>query len=125
MASSTDELFNIIQSTLPQCDESVVAKKEIQEHFKKNLNLAFKNGVLGCVKDIYNMTHAWQFPLTEIKSPIDVWHGREDKSVGYEIAEYLASELENSTLHTSEKSGHYFIYEKWTDILNTIKQTKI
>lgn len=125
MGTSPEDLFNIIQSALPPCDKTLFEQRKIKSHFKNSIHMAIKNGVLGCVSDILNLTRPWQFSLTDINLPIDIWHGREDKSVGFAIGEYLASELKNSTFHPQDNCGHYFLFDKWFDVLKSVKKGAI
>ena len=125
MAVSSDDLFNIIQSTLPPCDKALFEQDHIKTHYIKSIRLSIKHGVLGCMNDIYNLSRPWGFSLSNINLPIEIWHGKDDKNVGYKVGEYLASELKNITFYPQDNSGHYFIFDKWNDILEIIKQRSV
>lgn len=121
MAASPEGLFNIIHSTLSLCDKTLFEQDHIRTHYKRSIYLAIKNSVFGCANDIYNLTRPWQFDLAEINLPVNIWHGRNDKLIGYAIGEYLSTKLTNSSFYSQDDSGHYFLFDKWHDILKSIK----
>lgn len=121
MATSPEDIYTSVYSSLSECDKTLFDIEHIQTHYKKSLTLAFKNGVLGLINDLQNITRPWQFDLDNIELPIDVWHGRDDASVGYAIGEYVSRKLKNSSFHPQDNSGHYFIFDKWNDILKSLK----
>ena len=48
----------------------------------------------------------WPFPLSEVTTPVHLWHGALDTNVPIASARRLASDLPNATLHVSDSSDH-------------------
>ena len=48
----------------------------------------------------------WTFPLSEVATPVHLWHGARDRNAPIAFACRLARELPDATLHVSESSGH-------------------
>jgi pimeloyl-ACP methyl ester carboxylesterase len=48
----------------------------------------------------------WPFPLSEVKTPVHLWHGELDRNAPIAFARRLAAELPDATLHVSDSSGH-------------------
>lgn len=55
--------------------------------------------------DIY--TSDWGFDLRDVKFPIHLWHGREDRNIPFSYAEKVAAMLPNSITHWTDSDGHY------------------
>ena len=48
----------------------------------------------------------WPFPLSEVKTPVHLWHGELDRHAPIAFARRLTRELPDATLHVSDSSGH-------------------
>jgi pimeloyl-ACP methyl ester carboxylesterase len=48
---------------------------------------------------------AWPFLLSEVKTPVHLWHGTLDGNAPISFARRLASELPDATLHIGDTSG--------------------
>ena len=49
----------------------------------------------------------WGFAPEEIRTPVDVWHGRDDRNFHWQLAESLAGKIPDARLHLLENEGHY------------------
>jgi len=117
LANPLDTFLEILQATLPLSDKALLEQSDFYQCFLENLTLATRNGVNGIVNDLANIKLPWQFNLEDIQLPIDIWHGREDKNLGFPIAEYLSNTLKNSSTHFLNNNGHYFLFNQWNEIL--------
>lgn len=120
LAASPEALFNILQTPLPTTDKAILNQKAFHDHYLDNLTLAINNGVNGIVNDLRCLAQSWQFSLEAIQPHIDIWHGYDDRNVGFAVAEYLANKLNSTSTHFLDNSGHYFLFEKWHDVLKQI-----
>jgi pimeloyl-ACP methyl ester carboxylesterase len=77
--------------------------------------------VVGVVANFQCLGSQWPFEIQSIQSQTTIWHGYEDRTCGIAIAEYFLNNIPNSTAHLLEDKGHFFIFEKWRDILEDIK----
>ena len=48
----------------------------------------------------------WVIPLSEVRTPVHLWHGAVDRNAPPAFARRLARELPDATLHVSDSSGH-------------------
>jgi pimeloyl-ACP methyl ester carboxylesterase len=120
MASSPEALMSMLQSILPQSDQSIFEQNQFQQGYLENLTQALVSGVGGIVDDLHRVTNAWHFDLADIKTPVNIWHGRDDNNVGYAVAEYLASKLSKTSLHLLDNAGHFFMFNSWPQILDRL-----
>ena len=121
LASSAENLMDVVQAPLQPCDRAIFEQDEIKKSFLENMDLAISNGVNGIVNDLRNITLPWQFEPEDIHLAVDIWHGRNDNAVGHAIGEYLADKLKNSTIKLLDDCGHYFLFEQWHDVLKSVK----
>jgi pimeloyl-ACP methyl ester carboxylesterase len=54
----------------------------------------------------------WGFELDEIRMPVQVWQGRQDRFVPYGHGEWLAAHIPGVEPHLTEKDGHITLIRK-------------
>ncbi|MFF5289442.1 alpha/beta fold hydrolase [Paractinoplanes globisporus] len=58
------------------------------------------------MQELALIKRGWTFPLSEVATPVHLWHGARDRNAPIAFARRLAQELPDATLHVSESSGH-------------------
>ena len=122
MVTSATALMDIMQAPLAEVDLKIFKQNEFYQHYLKNMTMTIHQGVNGIVSDLHCIAQPWQFNLEDIEIPVSLWHGHDDNNIGYTTAEYLADKLKNSSLYPQENSGHYFLFDKWLEVLTSVKQ---
>ena len=67
---------------------------------------ALRQGTRGAVQELALSKAPWSFPLSEVKTPVHLWHGARDTNAPIAMARSLARELPDATLHVSDSSAH-------------------
>ena len=67
---------------------------------------ALRQGTRATVQELALIERPWGFPLSEVKTPVHLWHGALDRNVPIASARRLARELPDATLHVSDSSEH-------------------
>jgi pimeloyl-ACP methyl ester carboxylesterase len=67
---------------------------------------ALRPGTRATVQELALIKRPWAFPLSEVKTPVHLWHGARDRNAPVAFARRLARELPDATLHVSDSSGH-------------------
>lgn len=80
---------------------------------------ALRPGARGTVQELA-LTRRWTFPLSEIKTPVHLWHGALDRNAPIGIARRLARELPDATLHVSDSSGHDVGRDRSEEIMSVL-----
>lgn len=62
----------------------------------------------------------WPFPLSEIKTPVHLWHAALDTNAPIAIARRYARELPDATLHVSDSSDHDIGHDRSDEITSVI-----
>ena len=67
---------------------------------------ALRQGTRATVQELALIKGPWTFPLSEVSTPVHLWHGALDRNVPIAFARRLARELPDATLHVSDSAGH-------------------
>jgi pimeloyl-ACP methyl ester carboxylesterase len=67
---------------------------------------ALRPGTRATVQELAISKRPWPFPLSDVKTPVHLWHGELDRNAPIAFARRLARELPDATLHVSDSSGH-------------------
>jgi pimeloyl-ACP methyl ester carboxylesterase len=63
-------------------------------------------GTRATVQELALLKRPWAFPLSQVKPPVHLWHGKLDRNAPIAFAHRLARELPFAVLHVSDSSGH-------------------
>lgn len=67
---------------------------------------ALRQGPRATAQELALIKRPWPFPLSEVKTPVHLWHGAGDRNAPIASARRLARELPDALLHVSDSSGH-------------------
>jgi pimeloyl-ACP methyl ester carboxylesterase len=62
----------------------------------------------------------WAFPLSEVKTPVHLWHGALDRNAPVAYARRLARELPDATLRIGDFSGHHIGHDRSDEIMSVL-----
>lgn len=68
---------------------------------------AWRGSSQGVMFDAQIYAEPWGFPLEEVTVPVRLWHGKQDRSFSFQLAEYMALRLPNCVPRYLDNSGHY------------------
>jgi pimeloyl-ACP methyl ester carboxylesterase len=66
------------------------------------------------------MSRPWPFRLSEIKTPVHLWHGVLDTNAPITGSHHLARELPDATLHVSDSSDHDVGRDRCAEIVSVL-----
>lgn len=109
---------------LCEADKLIMEKKENAEFLVEHLGEAFKNGVRGTVSEARLYSRDWGFNASDIKVPVELWHGTEDTLSPIDPIKELSNEIPNCNIHFVEGKGHFLTEypEIWKRILISLKK---
>ena len=56
----------------------------------------------------------WGFRLEEVRVPVRLWHGKQDRAFAVGLAEQIANRLPDCNAHYVEGAGHYSLPIRYT-----------
>lgn len=81
---------------------------------------ALRPGPRAAVQELALIRPPWPFPLSEVSTPVHLWHGALDTNAPIAIARHLARELPAATLHVSDSSDHDIGHDRSGEIMSVI-----
>jgi pimeloyl-ACP methyl ester carboxylesterase len=107
------DMIEAMSSLLPDVDKEAMTKNaEVGQYLVDSIHEGLKAGSDGWVDDDLSMIDPWGFELSEIKVPVILYQGTEDKMVPYAHGEWLAKHLPQEKLrkHLIQGQGHVSIF---------------
>lgn len=89
-----------------KADRKLFSNKELRKELKENFKEAFRQGYKGAEKDLDLYTKDWGFELKDIKVPVYLWYGGDDKNVSLNMGKYYNSQIKGSKLKVYPGEGH-------------------
>lgn len=81
----------------------------------------FKDGTGAFLKEADIYRQPWGFELSQLKVPVQLWHGTVDRNVTLSTARRLASELRDCRTHFIKDEGHFSLPGKhFAEILTSL-----
>lgn len=109
-------LTEAMSSLLPDVDKEALVGSELGEYLVEALREALKTNADGWVDDDMAFTVPWGFELSEIKVPVVLYQGSEDKMVPFAHGEWLADRLPKKLRkHLIQGQGHLSIFLGYRD----------
>jgi pimeloyl-ACP methyl ester carboxylesterase len=81
---------------------------------------ALRQGTRATVQEVALTKRPWPFPLSEVSTPVHLWHGELDRNAPIAFARRLARDLPDATLHISESSGHDVGHDQCGEIMSVL-----
>jgi len=91
---------------MARADRGALRDAELQAVAARTLGEAFRQGSRGGGRDLFLMTRPWRFALSDIRAPVHLWQGTEDRNVPREAGEYLAHNIPGCRAHFVPGAGH-------------------
>ncbi|MEO8424242.1 MAG: alpha/beta fold hydrolase [Actinomycetota bacterium] len=79
---------------------------EFAEHATAMLHQAISTGIWGWFDDDIAFVHPWGFELADIRVPVTVWQGAQDRMVPFAHGEWLAAHVAGAKARLLDDEGH-------------------
>lgn len=101
-------------------DQEALSEPALRSRMIANSVELYRQGGRGMYDEALVLARPWGFDLSDIRVPIEIWHGARDKTVPTAMAVHLSESLPNSRLRVFPDEGHHLLYRYWRDILRTL-----
>jgi pimeloyl-ACP methyl ester carboxylesterase len=105
MTASAEQLVQSLKSLLSPADAQVFTG-ELAEWVARSAHDGLAVGDQGWWDDGVAHLSDWGFALSDIRTPIKVWHGRQDRFVPVQHGEWLAAAIPAAEAEINESDGH-------------------
>ncbi|MDA0364962.1 MAG: alpha/beta hydrolase [Chloroflexi bacterium] len=106
-------------STAP-VDLEVLRRPTIRAIVQEDLREAYAQGAGGTVEDVRLLARPWGFPLGEIRTRVDLWHGEQDSVVPLWLATHVAAAIPGARAHIVRDAGHLMAIDLMDEVLDTL-----
>lgn len=73
----------------------------------ENFREAWLGEADGVFHDAEIYAQPWAFPLGEIRVPVAIWHGKQDRNFSWRLAEEVTAAIPSAVGHFVENEGHF------------------
>lgn len=104
-----ERMIQALMKTVDASDAAILAKPESRTAIARSFKEAYRHGSEGHLVDgKLSLTLApWSFRLEDIRVPVFIWHGDQDRLVSIEMGKRLAHLIPGSTLKVLPGIGHF------------------
>src|SRR5207248_2707054 len=92
---------------LQPCDADSLRDSAAFEAVFESQRRAWRGGAEGVMADARIYAQPWRFPLEEVRVPVRLWHGKEDRAFSVGLAEEIATRLPICKARYVDGAGHY------------------
>ena len=97
----------LLLKVLQPCDANVLRDTRSFESCFESARQAWRSSAAGVMADAEIYAEPWGFRLEEVGVPVQLWHGKKDRTFSFRLAEEIAARLPKCELHLVEGAGHY------------------
>ncbi len=92
---------------LPVTDAEALRDSRAFDICFESQQAAWRASALGVLADAEIYAQPWGFALEDVRVPVRLWHGTEDRAFSLRVAQEVAQRLPNCTARYVDKTGHY------------------
>ncbi len=97
----------LLRFVLQQHDAEALRDASAFEACFESSRQAWRASLPGVIADAEIYAQPWGFRLEEVRAPVHLWHGTNDRTFSFRLAEQLAQRIPHCELHLVDKAGHY------------------
>jgi pimeloyl-ACP methyl ester carboxylesterase len=104
--ASNARLFRAVMRSFPPADRTVMTEWGPPDHALAFVREAMLQGTEGCVQDYRIFGDPWGFSLEEIRVPVDIWEGADDKTGPPGYRAFLKRHIPHASVTVVPGEGH-------------------
>jgi pimeloyl-ACP methyl ester carboxylesterase len=108
LAAQPEALADTLRSLLSPPDAAILTG-EVAEFLHEATRVGIGERLDGWIDDDFVFLEPWGFELEDIRTPVQLWHGAQDRFVPLAHGEWLAERIPGVVAHLSEQDGHLTI----------------
>jgi pimeloyl-ACP methyl ester carboxylesterase len=102
---TADEVADSLGDLIPPVDRAALTG-ELAEEIAEDLRRALATGIWGWHDDDLAFTRPWGFDVDDIRVPLAIWQGEEDRMVPFAHGQWLAARIPGVRAHLLPDHGH-------------------
>jgi pimeloyl-ACP methyl ester carboxylesterase len=102
-----DWLWRLVLRFVPKCDRDAICEPQMLDRAWAGYAGAWVGHPDGVFHDARIYAEPWGFDVAEIRVPVRLWHGREDRNFHWPLAQELGARIPGCQMRMIEGEGHY------------------
>lgn len=112
--------FERFAKTLPPADQAIASRPEVRDLFIADLREAFRHGARGAALENRLYASDWGFRLQDIRMPVHLWQGEDDRNVPLAHGRYQAEAIPDCRARFYPGEGHLLLVDRIDEIIDTL-----
>jgi pimeloyl-ACP methyl ester carboxylesterase len=108
----------------PVEDQMQLERPAINSMMRQDLIASVAQGGGTIAHEMGLMARPWQFDLSQVRAPMQIWHGTHDDVVPLWLAESVASRLPHAETRFLSDLGHLLLLSHMTDIIVQLLESR-
>jgi hypothetical protein len=92
---------------LRPCDAASLRDKAAFEAIFESQRRAWRGSAEGVLIDARIYAEPWGFAMEDVRVPVRLWHGKQDRAFAVQLVQNVANYLPNCRARFIENEGHY------------------
>jgi len=106
LSTNDARLLRAAMRSFPPADRSILTEWGTPDHALAFVREAVRQGTEGCVQDYRIFGDPWGFSLEEIKVPVQIWEGADDRTGPPGYRAFLQAHIAHATVTVVPGEGH-------------------
>jgi len=119
-ARKSPESILSLFTEISEVDKAVLARPNVRRTFEQMVTESFRQGTRGAALDWMLEARPWGFSLQEIRMPVNIWHGEDDKLLSIEHARIQAKAISDARVKFYPNEGHALFVNRLDELLSTV-----
>ena len=111
-------LFSFFDDLGP-ADQRLLQNQEFATTLSHSLTEAFRQGARGQVQDHALEGQPWRIPLEQIRVPVTIWYGDDDRLVDPRQSQILAAAIPTADARAVAGAGHFLLGDHAAQVLSS------
>lgn len=109
--------FDASLADMIEADQLAMSQPEIRGQMIANSVELYRHGGRGVYEEALVLARRWGFSPADLRVPVHIWHGEQDRTVPLGMAQYLARSIPGARATFYPDEGHLLLYHRWPEIL--------
>ncbi|WP_020647899.1 alpha/beta fold hydrolase [Solimonas variicoloris] len=109
-----------VKTQVTDADRAILDDPALRKAYVDGLLASVRHDERELVLETLLSVQDWGFELSEVRAPVTIWHGEDDRHVSIALAERIGRQLKAVALNRLPQAGHFVIYALWQTIFSSI-----
>lgn len=117
-----EKYFSRLAKSLGGRDRELLEQPDILERVIRQMRLRQFQGAAVQIEEYLRLQHPWGVNLADIRVPLTIWHGEDDRAISIGSARALAATMPQARFKALPGQGHFMVYDFWREFLSELLQ---